>query len=163
MKKSTFDLLQFDTLLTFKARKIRRGEAFNIYVAWAGEPDTSGRANPGLFTLRSLKYFLFLPKLLIFTGKIIYSQPFFLEGHQIKFQKHSFKNIQEVRVEALKIQGLFSLKTILHSPATWNSWNMSISMSFSPSRTNDHLFLFTALNLIVFVHLLQYHCFTLYI
>lgn len=140
----TFYSLTLYSLL--RARKIRRGEVFNINVARAGEPDTSGHANPCSFTSRSLKRFLFLPKPLIFTGKIIYSQPFFLEGHQIEFQKHSFNNMQEVRLEALKIQGLFSLKTILHTPATWSSWNLSISMSSSPSRTNDHPFLFTVLN-----------------
>lgn len=66
------------------------------------ELDVSGHACLCPFTLKSLKYFLFLPKLLIFAGKIIYSQPFFLEGHQIEFQKHSFNNIQGVRAEALK-------------------------------------------------------------
>lgn len=68
-----------------------------------GDPDMGEHAETDSFTFRSLKCFLFLPKLLIFVGKVIYSQPFFLEGHQIKFQKHSFSNIQRARVEALKL------------------------------------------------------------
>ena len=74
----------------------------NANDAGAAEPEVSGHANLCPFILKSLIYFLFLPRLFIFAGKIIYSQPFFLEGHQIKFQKHSFNNIHGVRVEALK-------------------------------------------------------------
>ena len=48
----------------------------NANDAGTGEPEVSGHANLCAFTLKSLIYFLFLPKLLIFAGKIIYSQPF---------------------------------------------------------------------------------------
>ena len=85
-----------------RGRIIRKGKRMNANDAGTGEPEVSGHANLCPFTLKSLIYLLFLHKLLIFAGKIIYSQPFFLEAHQIKFQKHSFNNIHGVRAESLK-------------------------------------------------------------
>ena len=59
-----------------RGRIIRKGKRMNANDAGTGEPEVSGHANLCAFTLKSLIYFLFLPKLLIFAGKIIYSQPF---------------------------------------------------------------------------------------
>lgn len=95
-----FHSLKLCSLL--RARKTGRGKGVNADDAGTGEPDLNVCADLCPFTLRSLRDLLFLPKLLIFAGKIIYSQPFFLEGHQITFQKYSFNNIQGVRAEALK-------------------------------------------------------------
>lgn len=96
----TFYSLTFHSLL--RARKIGRGKRDECRY-WDWRTRREGACHSLFLLFKSLKYFRFLPKLLILAGKIIFSQSFFLEGHQIKSKKHSFNNIQRLRVEVLKL------------------------------------------------------------